>query len=284
MSGDPVLVLGANGQLGSAFTRLLENAVPVTRDTLDLATAPVDEMRQLFLDIRPGAVINCAAYTRDDAAESDEEGATEVNGRAVGRLSEAAADCGVPLVTYSTDYVFDGSGDSPYVESDPPNPLNAYGRSKLLGEELALQHDGQTLIIRTSWVVSGTHKNFVSAILGRVRAGEAVRVVNDQWGCPTIVDDLATATLSALGADARGILHLTNSGPTTWFEFAQAIVRLAGFDPSLVRPCSTDEYPTIARRPAYSVLGSERMSDLQIPPLPHWERSLSRVVEGHTSG
>lgn len=274
----PLLIIGAGGQLGTAFTRLFET-IPLTRAQLDLATASVDEMVSVIRAASPAAVINCAAYTKVDQAEEEEDLATEVNGRAVGRLAEASSALNLPLVTYSTDYVFNGRSRMPYVESDDTDPVNAYGRSKLVGERAAYEANPDALVIRTSWVLSPTHRNFVTAILSRAVKGEELRVVNDQQGCPTITDDLARATLDALEAGATGLLHLTNQGATTWFELARTAVERAGLDQALVTPCSTEEYPTPAPRPAYSVLGSEKAADLGLN-LPQWEDSIDGVVAG----
>jgi dTDP-4-dehydrorhamnose reductase len=275
-----VLILGAGGQLGTAFTRLVRGAVPVMRDQLDLEIATTDAIRRLYSRVAPSLVVNCAAYTAVDRAESEEDLATEINGHAVGRLARVASELGVPFVTYSTDYVFDGIAHAPYLESHPTDPINAYGRSKLVGERAALSADGRVLVVRTSWVISSTHRNFVTAILGRVVSGAALKVVDDQHGCPTIVDDLAIATMDAVERKATGLLHLTNQGMTTWFDLARSAVRLAGLDEDLVAPCSTADYPTPARRPAYSVLGSEVSERLALTPIPHWEDSIPQVVEG----
>jgi len=196
-------------------------------------------------------------------------------------MAAYAANAGISFVTFSTDYVFSGDADEPYLESSPPNPMSAYGRSKLVGERAALETNPDALVIRTSWLVSGTHPNFVATMLRLARDRE-VRVVDDQQGCPTLADDLAAATLESLHAGAGGILHLTNGGITTWYEFAREAVSLAGIDPDRIVPCSTDEYPTPARRPAYSVLGSERRAALGIKELPAWRESLPAVVEGLT--
>lgn len=280
MADDPVLVIGAGGQLGTAFCRIVGNAVGVTRGELDLATASADEIFRLFDDVQPSVVINCAAYTAVDRAESEEELATEVNGHAVERLAAAAFRFGASFVTYSTDYVFDGKGQRPYLESHPTDPINAYGRSKLVGEHAALSIMPDALVVRTSWVLSATHRNFVTAILGRAVEGKALRVVDDQVGCPTVADDLAVGSLEALRAGASGLLHLTNRGETTWYRLAQVAVDKGGMDMSLVAPCTTEEYPTPAQRPSYSVLGSEVTGSLGLDPLPDWRESIDRVVAG----
>jgi dTDP-4-dehydrorhamnose reductase len=182
-------------------------------------------------------------------------------------------------VTYSTDYVFDGTARQPYVESSPTAPINAYGRTKLEGEELALGHHPRSLIVRTSWVISGTHSNFVGTMINLARRQD-LTVVDDQVGCPTVADDLAAATLAALDEDATGILHLTNVGETTWYRLARQSLEIAGLDPERIQPCTTDDFPTKAARPVYSALGSERRETAGIPPLPSWQASLPGVVRG----
>jgi dTDP-4-dehydrorhamnose reductase len=252
------------------------------RERLDLGQASRDDMRRLLVEAAPSLVVNCAAYTSVDKAEIEKDLATEVNGHAVGRLAEIADDLGLPFVTFSTDYVFDGAGNQPYVESDTTDPINAYGRSKRVGEVAALAHPS-ALVIRTSWVLSATHRNFVTAILGRALSGESLKVVDDQRGCPTIADDLAKVSLAAARLGVTGLLHLRNQGETTWFEIARTSIRLAGADETLLEPCTTEEYPTPARRPAYSVLGSERLVDLTLPELPPWQESIRPVVSGAIS-
>ncbi len=272
------LLLGGSGQVGTALKAALDDVIAPSRSELDLATADLDSVHRLVAEIRPEVVINCAAYTAVDRAEDETTLAEIVNGRAVGILAEIAARAGIPLVTFSTDYVFDGSADSPYLESSVTNPLNAYGRSKLLGEELALLSNPRTLIIRTSWVISRTHPNFVSTMLRLAREGREIKVVDDQRGCPTVADHLAVATIEALHRDATGLLHITNQGDTSWFHLAVAAITAAGLDPALVDPCPTSEYPTKAARPAYSVLGSERTSELGLTSLPPWQDALADML------
>jgi dTDP-4-dehydrorhamnose reductase len=273
-----LLLLGASGQVGTALAGLRDDVIAPGRRELDLAVLDLGQARDLVTSLRPTAIVNCAAYTAVDAAESDVTTAGRVNGTSVGILAEVAAEAQIPFVTYSTDYVFDGQGREPYVESSPTDPINAYGASKLIGERLALQANPRTLVIRTSWVISGTHPNFVATMLRLAGEGRSLRVVNDQHGCPTIATDLARATLEALEASATGLLHLTNAGATTWFQLARTAVAIAGLDSDLIQPCSTEEYPTPARRPASSVLGSERIESLGMSPLPPWQDSLPGVV------
>ena len=272
-----ILVTGGAGQLGTAFRKVIPEARFVDVAELDLTRA--DLVVVALAEMRPEAIVNCAAYTAVDRAEQEEALATEINGTALGLMAAYAAVQGIPLLTFSSDYVFPGDGTTPYLESSPTAPRNAYGRSKLAGERAALGICLQALVVRTSWLVSGTHPNFVATML-RLAAEREVKVVDDQRGCPTMVDDLAPAAWAALHAGVTGLLHLTNSGETTWFRFARAAVAAAGLDPGRIVPCATADYPTPARRPAYSVLGSERRGNLGLPDLPHWEESLPAVVEG----
>jgi dTDP-4-dehydrorhamnose reductase len=173
--------------------------------------------------------------------------------------------------------VFDGKAGRPYRESDAPNPISASGRSKLAGERLALAANPNSLVIRTSWLISGTHPNFAVTMLRLAKEGRPARVVNDQYGCPTVARDLARATLAAIEAEVSGVLHLTNQGPTTWFDLAQAAIGDAGLDTSLVTPSTTAEYQTTATRPAFSVLDTARANQLGLV-MPEWRESLPGLV------
>ncbi len=272
-----VLLIGGSGQVGTALARRFENLTAPTREQFDLTRADPDSTRDLIHASRADILVNCAAYTAVDRAESEARIADAVNGSAVGMLASAAAEAGTRFVTYSTDYVFDGTAAQPYLESASPAPINVYGRSKLHGEQLALQANPNSLVIRTSWVISATHPNFLSRILQK--AGQApVDVVNDQHGSPTIASDLASATLDAIEATATGILHLANQGATTWYQLAVAGFGAAGLDPSVLRPCASADHPGEAPRPRYTVLGSERVEQLGLRAMPHWEESLTGVV------
>ena len=277
-----ILVVGETGQLGTAFRRRLGSEAGYL-DRADLDLTDVDRIQPALAGLRPSAVINCAAYTDVDGAESEPEAADRVNATAVEAMATACAELGAAFVTYSTDYVFDGTSDRPYVESDSPSPINVYGSSKRAGEMAALSAHPGALIIRTAWVLSGTHANFAATMLRLARQG-SVRVVADQRGSPTLVDDLVGATLAALEEKTSGILHMTNQGAVSWFELAQEVVSLAGLDPSIIDPCTTAEHPTPAARPANSVLESERLDSLGLHRLPHYRTSLERAVEELLSG
>ena len=275
-TADSILVTGATGQLGHAFRELLPEAVHLAKADFDLTD--LDLIGPSLAAHDPQAIINCAAYTAVDRAEDEEDLARAVNADAVGEMARFASTREIPFVTFSTDYVFDGVASRPYVESDTARPVNAYGRSKRAGELLALAAYPRTLIVRTSWLVSGSHPCFVTSIL-RAAASRTITVVDDQVGRPTIALDLATTTLRALDRGVTGILHLTNSGDsTTWFDLAREVLRLSDMDPARVRPCATSDYPTRAKRPAYSILDSERWDETRLTPLPDWKTSLRDVV------
>jgi dTDP-4-dehydrorhamnose reductase len=277
MSG-VVLLIGASGQVGTAVARLLPNVETPGRREFDLGVATRESADRLVHSLEPSVVINCAAYTAVDRAEEEYELARAVNGTAVGVLAETTAEARIPFVTFSTDYVFNGRSRDPYLESSPTDPVNAYGRTKLIGEQLALDANPRALIIRTSWVISSTHTNFVATMLRATSAGRRLNVVDDQEGCPTVAGDLAVGCLEAVLRGASGVLHMTNTGSTTWFGLARAAVELAGLSPDLISPCRTEDYPTPAKRPAYSVLGSERLQELGLSPLPTWQQSLPELV------
>lgn len=271
-----IAVLGAGGQLGSAFVKVLgDSSLPVTRGDLDLTD--VGAIEPWVRSTRPQLVINCAAYTAVDAAETDTETARAVNAIAVGALAEATALHGVGLVTFSTDYVFDGEKEAGYVESDDPNPINVYGETKLEGEQLALTAHPGVLVVRTSWLLSLTHRNFLTTILDLLGQGE-VSVVDDQRGRATFTDDLVQATMDAVEARVTGTLHLTNQGETSWYELAREIARLSGRDPDLVLPTTSADLDRPARRPANSVLDSERLTSSGIAELAHHGQSLRRAM------
>jgi dTDP-4-dehydrorhamnose reductase len=254
-----ILITGAGGQLGAALAEAFPGARALTRAQWDVTFPPPPELAG------PELVLHAAAWTDVDGAEDDPQGAAAVN---VGGVAHAAA-LGAPLVIWSTDYVFDGSKTSPYLESDAPSPLSAYGRTKLLGEAAAGE---EAWVIRTSWVFGWTSRNFVRTILRLAAEREELAVIDDQRGCPTFAGHLATATRRVLELPP-GVYHVAGAGDCTWAEFARAIVEDAGLS-ARVRPITTAEYGARAARPAYSVLRSERGA----PELPHWREGLRECL------
>lgn len=272
-----IVLTGSTGQVGWALKqRLLPTALLVP----DRAAADLAEPRRLAAlvrAVRPEVILNAAAYTAVDQAESERERAFAVNGAAPGALARAAADCGALLVHYSTDYVFDGTKATPYTEDDPPNPINVYGASKLAGER-AIQESGcRHLILRTSWVYGPRGRNFLATILRLAKERAELRVVDDQVGAPTSSIELARATLALLEADAEGLYHLTASGATSWCGFARAILERAGVS-TPVRPIASVAYPTPARRPANSRLDCARVRARHGVSIGPWEEGLAGVL------
>ncbi|GMR02411.1 MAG: dTDP-4-dehydrorhamnose reductase [Acidimicrobiia bacterium] len=271
-----IVVIGASGQLGTALqARLGPDALMLSEADLDLSD--LSSIAQVVAAADPSILINAAAYTNVDKAEEEPDVAMRVNGEAVGVLAAAARTAGAQFVTVSTDYVFDGTADRPYVESDPTNPVNAYGTSKLAGERAALDANPETLVVRTSWLMSGTHRNFADTIL-RLTKERELTVVDDQFGHPTLASDLAGGILDAASKGVTGVLHLTNQGVTTWFDLARELVTIAGGDVSRVQPCATSSYPTAAKRPANSVLDSVRTGPIGLAQLPDYHEGLADLV------
>lgn len=266
-----IMVTGCNGQVGWELTRELSalgEVVACGRDRADLSNPLA--LKSVVADVRPNVLVNAAAYTAVDSAESDEANARRVNAQAAGVLAEAARVAGALFVHYSTEYVFDGTKRTPYLETDVPNPLNVYGRTKLEGERAVAASADDWLIFRTSWVYAPRGRNFLRTMLRLATQRDALSVVSDQIGAPTAARAIAQWTAHAVRQAARertdgtfesGLFHLTASGSTSWHGFATAIVEAArsvlGDDAIRARaiePIVTAQYPTAARRPANSVL------------------------------
>ena len=269
------LVVGKGGQLGTSFEKLLGDQVRILgMDKMDLMET--ETILPVLDQFQPETLINCAAATGVDAAEDDEREAYLINAVAVEEMAGWAKARDIPFVTFSTDYVFPGTKTTPYVESDEPDPVNTYGASKLAGEQAALNVYPRSLVARTSWLVSGTHSNFLSTIIRKAREGP-VHVVDDQFGVPNIADDLAVGTMEALALGVTGLLHMSSEGDVSWFSFAREAMTAAGMDTQLIEPASTSDYQARAARPGYGVLGSERETGVVLPP---WRDSLPDVVQG----
>lgn len=278
-----ILLIGATGQVGHALRTPLSELGTVTtpdRDTLDL-TVP-DSIWGTVRAVEPDVIVNAAAFTAVDDAEDEPERARAVNAQAPGELAEAAAEVGAWLVHYSTDYVFDGTKTAPYVETDPTNPVNVYGRTKRDGDVAVQEADGPHLILRTGWVYSARRSNFLRSMLRLVDERDSFRVVDDQTGAPTSAVWIAEATaailrrLQSMGApeDAAGLYHLAATGQTSWYGFARAIFAQFGRDDVTVEPISTDEHPTPAERPAYTVLESSKARTTFGLDIPTWSEQL----------
>jgi dTDP-4-dehydrorhamnose reductase len=286
-----ILLIGNNGQVGWELCRTLAPFSHLTKvDYPEIDLTDGASIRQWVRDTRPAVVVNAAAYTAVDKAESETDLAMKINGLAPGILAEETRKLGALLVHYSTDYVFDGAKGQPYLEDDSPNPLGAYGRSKLAGDQAVQQVDGLHLIFRLCWVYGARGQNFLLTISRLAREREKLRVVMDQVGCPTWSRLIAEATsqvvrqvLASQTPDLfKGIYHLCAGGQTSWHGFAKAIV--ASLPPD-ERKCTeveaipTSAYPTPARRPAHSVLCCDKLRRVFGLALPSWEDQLKLVLE-----
>ncbi|PSB03074.1 dTDP-4-dehydrorhamnose reductase [Merismopedia glauca] len=296
-----ILLIGSDGQLGQELQETLKRVelFPVNRQQLDLSEPK--KIRELVEEVQPQIIINAAAYTAVDKAETEPDLATSVNGTAPTIMAQVAQEQNAFLIHVSTDYVFDGTKSTPYVELDSTNPLNVYGHSKLMGEQGIQAHTDRYILLRTAWVYGEFGKaNFVKTMLRLFGDKEEVKVVADQAGTPTWTGDIAEviAKLSDriaenLGDAARlqslaGIYHYTNSGIASWYDLAVAIYEEAealGLPMKLQRlvPISTPEYPTLAQRPAYSVLSSQKVSSLLSGYPPQWRQSLRKMLVGYIS-
>ncbi|MFC5743998.1 dTDP-4-dehydrorhamnose reductase [Actinomadura rugatobispora] len=268
------LITGAGGMLGTDLAaRLGGDAVALTRAGLDLCDPAA--VRAALRRHRPATVVNCAAWTAVDAAETDEGAALAVNGTAVGTLAAACAEAGATLVQISTDYVFDGRGDRPYPEDAPTSPVNAYGRTKLAGERAAAGAGGPCFIVRTAWLYGAHGPNFVRTMTRLAAERDTVSVVDDQIGQPTWTGDLADRIIALAGSGAPpGVYHGTAAGRTTWYGLAREIFTLLGLDPDRVRPVTSAEFTRPAPRPAYSVLGHDRWAEAGLKPMRDWRDAL----------
>ena len=287
-----MIVTGRHGQLvrslieASAMTPI--EVVPVSRPEIDLSR--IEELLPAIDRLFPDIVVNAAAYTAVDAAESNADAALLINGAAAGALATACARRGIPIIQISTDFVFDGTKPSPYLESDQTSPTNVYGASKTLGEQLVAAAAPRHLILRTSWLVSPFGQNFVKTMLRLAAERDVVNVVDDQYGAPTYAPHLAQAILAlaatmatASEGDARwGTYHLTNGGETTWYGLAREVFAIAsrrGAGSVQVNAILTSGYPTPARRPANSRLDGHKLYDTFAMSLPPWQTGIEHCVE-----
>lgn len=273
----PFLLLGADGMLGRAWSeQLCANGQPFDAPGLDTIDFTNETSLSAVANGSWKTVINCGAYTDVDGAESDEAGAMQINGRGVGTLANACKASGALLVHYSTDYVFDGLGNSPYPPAAERHPIGVYGMSKALGEELIEQSGCEYLIIRTSWLYAPWGKNFVLTMVELTSSRPELRVVDDQIGRPTSALHLARVSLALVERGRRGIWHATDGGSCSWFEFAREIcIRSSGT--ANIEPCTTAEFPRPAPRPAYSVLDLSQTEEL-LGPMPDWRDNLDEVL------
>lgn len=285
--------IAVTGVTGQVVTALIERGaahgvtvLPVGRPDFDLAE-PGNAL-PVFSALKPDVVVSAAAYTAVDKAENEADLAMAINGRGAGRVAEAAAELGVPIIHISTDYVFDGSKPAPYVETDPTAPLGVYGRSKLAGEQAVAQAQPDHVILRTAWVYSPFGNNFLKTMMRLAAERPELRVVADQVGNPTSALDIADGVIGVTrnlldrpDQSLRGVFHMVGSGDASWADFAAAIVTefaAHGGNRAEVRPIGTADYPTPARRPANSRLSTDKLAQAHGLRLPHWHGSMRQVV------
>ena len=287
-----IAVTGRNGQVVQS---LVERAATANIDVQTVARPEVDLARpetveEVLINLRPDAIVNAAAYTAVDLAESESALAYQVNGAGAEATARAAAKLNVPIVQLSTDYVFDGSLDRSYREDDPTKPLGVYGDSKLRGERAVAAASDNHVILRTAWVYSPFGKNFARTMLALADKREQLTVVGDQRGSPTNALDIADGVIAVVknllarpsAQELRGVFHMTGGGDTNWAEFATAIFAAsaaAGGPSARVVPITTAEYPTPARRPANSRLDNGRLASIHSVRLPHWQESLQGCIQ-----
>ncbi len=283
-----ILITGQHGQVSRELQQRLQGLgelIVLGRDQLDLAKP--EQIRQQVRDHRPGLLLNAAAHTAVDLAESEPDAAFAINATAPGILAEEAKTLGIPLIHYSTDYVFDGGKPAPYTEADTPNPLGVYGQSKLAGEQAIAAVGGQYLILRTSWVYSSHGKNFLLTMQRLLQEKPQLRIVADQIGAPTWAGSIANSTRALIerwqaGEPGEwGIYHLSAAGETSWFGFAEAIgehLREQGKACAELEPIPSSAYPTPAKRPLNSRLDCSRLQQQWHVSLPHWQDALRECL------
>lgn len=275
MDNARILVTGAKGQLGVDLVRVLQErgyeVFGYGRDELDF-TDP-EAVESIFAKVRPYAVIHSGAYTKVDLAESEREAANRVNGYGSHLLADAAVKTGAKLVYMSTDYVFNGEAREPIEETRKPDPVNAYGRSKWIGEELIRSTMTRYFIVRTSWVYGLHGPNFVKTMLNLARQGKPLTVVDDQVGSPSYTIDLANCVAELIETEHYGVYHVSNSGACSWYEFAKAIFEIAGLEVE-IKPVSSADFVRPAKRPAYSVLAHRALKENGFPEIRPWRDAL----------
>lgn len=289
-----ISIFGANGQIGSALVKLLgDKAIAITRAECDLSS--LESIKSVLNKHNPSAIINAAAYTAVDKAESEPEIAQQINAKAPGAMAGFAAGKNIPFIHYSTDYVFDGSSKAPWKEGDKTNPLSTYGHTKLKGELEVASHGGRYLIFRTSWVYDAHGKNFFNTMLRLGAEREELKIVADQVGAPSYAPHLAKATIDALEKATAipqfpsGIYNMCNSGETSWFGFAQEIfakAKITGLDLKVnsVLPIATSDYPTPAKRPQNSRMSMNKLNAVFGITMPDWKEGLDECIEEKRKG
>ncbi len=277
-----IIVTGANGQLGQELKELIFKFTSYQFYFFDRSELDITDQQQIndiFEKIKPEYFINCAAYTAVDKAETEVEEAFKINAEGVYNIATVCAQHQTRLIHISTDYVFDGSNPEPYKEDDATAPINVYGASKLKGEELCMQANRESIIIRTSWVYSVYGNNFVKTMVRFMGSKPELKVVNDQWGSPTYAADIAAAIMLIIqSAWSAGIYHFSNEGLINWFQFAKEINEYI-YSSCIIHPVSTEGYPTLSKRPKFSVLDKEKIKTQFDFALIPWKQSLHQCLD-----
>ncbi len=273
-----IVVTGADGQLGVELVPTLSVRTEVIGTTIADLDVTDHDCADRIAALAPDWVVHAAAATDVDGCEREPERAMVVNAEGTRLVAEGCRRAGAGLVYLSTDYVFDGRKGTPYTEADTPAPLNVYGRSKLEGERAVRSVVSRWLIVRTAWLYGTQGKNFVKSILGKVKDGEPLGIVDDQVGSPTYAADLAGAVALLLSRGLTGVFHVTNGGSCSWYEFTREILRLTGVDVTSVKRITTEELSRPARRPGYSVLENAAWKAAGLPPLRPWPEALADML------
>ena len=283
-----ILITGANGQLGSEIRKISEQYPELKFSFTDIAELNItsaEKVAEFLAEFRPEFLVNCAAYTAVDKAETDESTATLLNATAVGILAEQSAKFNCKMIHISTDYVFNGNGPRPYKEDNLIDPQSAYGRTKLEGEILCQQNNPESMIIRTSWLYSAFGNNFVKTMLRLGNERPELGIVADQIGSPTNAADLASAILTIISSVVNqtksfvpGIYHYSNEGVASWYDFTKAIFEIAEIN-CFVKPISSEDYPSPVQRPAYSVMDKSKIKITFGLQIPHWRDSLKTYFQ-----
>lgn len=279
-----ILITGANGQLGNEMRNILADDKTLNAyftDVQELDITDEDAVSSYFNAHPIDYVVNCAAFTAVDKAESNKEFCAKLNVEAVEILARSASKHGAKMIQISTDYVFDGCGHKPYTENDEPNPQSVYGATKLDGEKALLKIAPDCVIVRTAWLYSPYGKNFVKTMLNLGRTKDALKVVVDQIGTPTYAGDLSKAIMAIIKDPEwkAGIYHFSDEGVISWYDFTKSIHRIAGITSCDVQPCNTTDYPTPATRPHYSVLDKTKIKATFGIKIPYWEDSLVECIK-----
>jgi dTDP-4-dehydrorhamnose reductase len=275
-----LLITGGLGLLGKEITRVFEGSAGIrTTDREEWDVTDPAACRREVDGFRPDAVIHCAAWTAVDRAESEPERTRILNVEGTRNVARACREVGALMVTFGTDYIFDGASSRPYREEDPANPLSVYGKTKWAAEQALREEGGDHLLVRTQWLFGPAGKNFIHTILEKTRQGETLRVASDQVGCPTYSRDLAVAVRNLLGAGARGTVHFSSEGETSWFGLARHVLERSGLPAALLSPARTRELPYPAPRPAYGVLSKEKYRAITGASPRPWEEAVGEYLE-----